>query len=100
MTNQERYRLLEQWGMYSDMKPLLIRNDVTIIDTAFSDTLVTFESGAEHYTIDLRPYRVRDGVVLFQPGKKPVFWSDRSLGFCCDVEESFWSYFDKKRESN
>lgn len=84
--------------MYSDMKPLLIRNDVTIIDTAFSDTLVTFESGAEHYTIDLRPYRVRDGVVLFQPGKKPVFWSDRSLGFCCDVEESFWSYFDRKRQ--
>jgi hypothetical protein len=72
----EIYELYGLHGYYTqDIKPVLLRNSVIIIDTIKHEQYVTIKDGREKYVIDLLRYRQDDGVLMFTPGKKPIYWN-------------------------
>jgi hypothetical protein len=72
----EIYRLYDLSGYYSEgIKPVLIDNSVTIIDTIKHERYVTIRDRDKKYLIDLLRYRKDDGVLMFKPGKPPIYWT-------------------------
>jgi hypothetical protein len=72
----EIYRLYDLYGYYTQgIKPVLVDNSVTIIDTIRHERYITIKDGDKKYLIDLMSYRRDDGVLMFKPGKSPVYWT-------------------------
>jgi hypothetical protein len=72
----EIYRLYDLYGYYTQgIKPVLLDNSVTIIDTIKHEKYVTILDGDKKYLIDLARYRKDDGVLMFKPGKPPIYWT-------------------------
>jgi hypothetical protein len=84
----EIYRLYDVYGYYTEgVKPLLILNEVTIIDTIKSEKYITIRDNDKKYIIDLSYYRQDDGVLMFKPGKSPIYWTMRK------EEENCFEYY-------
>ncbi|HEU5291725.1 MAG TPA: hypothetical protein VFU05_13845 [Cyclobacteriaceae bacterium] len=72
----EIYRLSELYGYYTQgIKPVLMDNSVTIIDTIKHEQYITIKDKDKNYVIDLTRYRKDDGVLMFKPGKRPIYWT-------------------------
>lgn len=72
----EIYSHYDLYGYYTrGIKPVLIKNKVTIIDTIRNERYVTIKDSNRQYIVDLSYYRRNDGVLIFKPGKKPVYWT-------------------------
>lgn len=84
----EIYRLYDLYGYYTEgIKPVLIQNEVTIIDTIKNEKYVTIKDNGKKYIIDLSYYRQDDGVLMFKPGKIPIYWTMRK------EEENCFEYY-------
>jgi len=69
------YEHYDNYGYYKQgIKPKLLKWSIAI-DTLIDEQYVEFRYQHELYIIDLKPYKYKDGVVMFKPGKKPVFWT-------------------------
>lgn len=72
----EIYRVYDLYGYYTQgIKPVLVDNSVTIIDTIRSEQYISILDRDKKYLIDLRRYRKDDGVLMFKPGKRPIYWT-------------------------
>jgi hypothetical protein len=92
---QEIYRTIDQVGYYGHLRKELESLHVTILRLQFTDEFVRFVEKDNSYIVDLRAYREIDGVLMFNPGKKPIFWtSSEAILKCKDMEGiGFW-YFN------
>lgn len=74
----EIYRLYDLYGYYSQgIRPILNQNKVSIIDTIKKEKYVTIIDKSKKYVVDLSYYRQDDGVLMFRPGKSPIYWTMR-----------------------
>lgn len=84
----EIYRLYDLRGYYTQgIKPVLSENGVTIIDTIKNEQYITIKDGDKKYIIDLTRYRKDDGVLMFNPGKRPIYWTMKK------DEENCYGYY-------
>jgi hypothetical protein len=84
----EIYRLYDLYGYYTQgIKPVLMDNSVTIIDTIKHEKYVTILDGDKKYLIDLARCRKDDGVLMFKPGKPPIYWTMKK------DEENCYGYY-------
>ena len=71
-----KYRLTEQHNYYAQgIKPILQKSSVEILDTISNDQLIKLTDKDGMYVIDLRTYKQTDGVLMYTPGKRPIFWT-------------------------
>ncbi len=84
--SQWRYNLIDQYGYYSgNIKPGLIAAKIDVIDTLNWRTVLFFEDEKHEYIVDVSAYKNRDGVLLYKPGKAPIFWTmDLYKSNCAD----------------
>jgi len=96
-TNHEwRYRMLDQFGYYnSTVKPILTENGIQTTDTIRWRTVLFFEDGKSEYIVDAGVYKGKDGVLMFTPGKAPVFWTNEVFRNNCDDTTFVKCYFGK-----
>jgi hypothetical protein len=84
----EIYHAYDLFGYYTQgIKPILLNNSVTIIDTIKHEQYITILDGGKKYLIDLAKYRKEDGVLMFKPGKPPIYWNMNK------EEENCYAYF-------
>ncbi len=84
----EIYRLTDLYGYYEQgIKPVLADNSVTIIDTIRHEQYITIRDNDKTYIIDLLRYRKDDGVLMFKPGKRPIYWTMKK------DEENCYGYY-------
>lgn len=78
------YNLLDQYGYYTQgLKPELLKYSVATIDTVKATGFITLKDQDISYLIDLSAYEQTDGVVMFTPGKRPIFWTmNRDQEYC------------------
>jgi len=70
------YDMTEQYFYFDkDIKPILKDNSVAIIDTIKNTPTIMFKDKNISFVIDLQKYKDHDGVLMFSPGKKPIFWT-------------------------
>jgi hypothetical protein len=92
--HQTYYRTVDQYGRYTAvMHPLLEKRGVRVIDTLIDRTVLFFEDSRNEYIVDVRKYFHNDGVLMFTPGKAPVFWTAAALSSCCDDTSFVNCYF-------
>jgi hypothetical protein len=92
---QEIYRTIDQVGYYGHLRKELESLDVTILRSQLTDDFVRFVEKDKSYLVDLRAYRETDGVLMFNPGKKPIFWtSSEAILKCKDMEGIGRWYFN------
>ena len=71
----EIYRLTEQHYHYmQDIKPELLKRSIPIIDILSNEKFITVTNHKESHILNLIAYQKMDGVLMFKPGKKPIFW--------------------------
>lgn len=81
------YRLTEQYNYYGQgIKPELLKSSVKIIDNIPFDQFIRIVDKENSYVIDLQTYKQTDGVLMYTPGKQPIFWTmkgdeDHCLGY-------------------
>jgi len=69
------YYHYDLYGYYSQgIKPALKKYAI-VIDSLIDKEVVEFIYQKERYVVDLKPYKNIDGVVMFNPGRKPIFWT-------------------------
>lgn len=74
--HQWRYGIIDQYGYYTAIvRPILERYDIQITDTIRSRTVFFFRDSITEYIVDATQYKSNDGVLIFTPGKAPIFWS-------------------------
>jgi hypothetical protein len=92
---QEIYRTIDQVGYYTNLRQELESLQVTILRSKFKDDFVKFVDNDNAYIIDLRAYIETDGVLMFNPGKRPIFWtSSEAILKCKDMEGVGRWYFN------
>jgi hypothetical protein len=70
------YGLYDLYGYYTlGIKPILEDNAVTVIDTINIEGYIAIKDNDKKYIIDLGRYRQEDGVLVFTPGKRPIYWT-------------------------
>lgn len=87
LTNQYFYFLKE-------IKPFLMKNSITIIDSVSDNRLLEFRHANFSVVVDPSDYKDQDGVLFFLPGKKPLFWTaDAEDRYCRNVSGIVSQYF-------
>jgi hypothetical protein len=78
---QTIYNAIDTYNMYlCSLKPKLNSSKIKIIEGNFDDDFVSFKIENCYYTINVKKYRQKDGIILYKSGKYPIFWDDQ---FCC-----------------
>lgn len=94
--HQWRYRVIDQHGYYSEIiRPVLKRCNIQITDTIKHRNVLFFTGAATEYIVDAGAYRSQDGVLLFTPGKAPVFWTTEVFRTNCQDTTFVKCYFGK-----
>lgn len=66
--------LTDQYYYFDRMiRPMLLENSITVIDSIRHTTVVEFKGTKESYVINLLKYSEQDGVLMFNPNRKPNF---------------------------
>lgn len=93
--HQTYYRMMDQYGHYTvRYRPLLESRGVKIISKP-TRTVYFFEDDKHEYIVDARSYLRNDGVLMFTPGKAPVFWTAAVMKPGCDDSTVVKCYFGK-----
>lgn len=71
------------------IKPILIENSIKIIDSVSNDYLLEFRVSDASVFVNPKDYNDQDGVLLFIPGKKPVFWTADREEISCKNSQGF-----------
>lgn len=94
--HQWRFRVTEQYDYYeSVVRPILNRCKVPTTDTIRYRNVLFFSDSTNEYIVDAGPYRSKDGVLLFTPGKAPVFWTTDVFRNNCTDSTFVKCYFGK-----
>lgn len=92
--HQTYYRTVDQYGFYITlMKPSLKSRGIQVIDTLMARNVLFFEDSGHEYIVNAAPYFHSDGVLLFTPGKAPVFWTTEMLNAQCSPADFLACYF-------
>jgi hypothetical protein len=84
----EKYNLTEQYNYYAQgIRPVLLKGSVVILDNLVRDQTINLKNKDNAYLIDLRSFAQTDGVLMYTPGKKPIFWTMKK------DEENCFGYF-------
>jgi hypothetical protein len=91
-----QYRMLYQLSYYtSTVKPVLAAIGIPMTDTIRSRTVLFFADEKNEYVVDATTYRGTDGVLLFTPGKAPIFWTNEVFRNNCEDTTFVKCYFGK-----
>jgi hypothetical protein len=90
------YELLDQHGIYQDfIVPVLDSLEIPVVDTIPDDVYIIFEDSTQTYIINIDRLKSEDGVLLYAPGKKPVFWQEKNMRLSCLEPTFIHCYFGK-----
>jgi len=89
------YALNNQYFYFvEELKPLLVRYSIAIIDSVSDNRLLEFRDANVSVVVDPKNYKDQDGVLLFLPGKKPIFWTvDAEDRYCRNATGIVSQYF-------
>lgn len=74
--HQWRYAITDQYGYYTALvRPILERYSISTTDTIRWRNILFFTDSITEHIVDAGYYRANDGVLLFTPGKAPIFWT-------------------------
>lgn len=92
---QTYYRMVDQYGYYITLvRPKLEGRGVKIISKP-ERTVYFFEDNKHEYIVDATVYSRNDGVLMFTPGKEPVFWTEAMMKPGCADSTFIECYFGK-----
>lgn len=69
------YHLTEQRNYYLSLKDIISKNSIVTIDTLKNEQFILFLDHKTAYTINVRQFYSSDGVLMYTPGKEPIFWT-------------------------
>lgn len=89
------YALKNQYFYFvKEIKPFLIKNSIAIMDSVSGERLLEFRNSTFSVVVDPNEYKDRDGILFFQPGKKPIFWTaDKEDRYCQNATGMVSQYF-------
>jgi len=89
------YELIEQDFYYKkEIKPILVQNSVNIIASTGGDQFLKFESN-DSFFVDVTKYLNEDGVLMFKPGKRPIFWTfKKEKKYCTELYGLVQKYYE------
>jgi hypothetical protein len=94
--HQWRYGITDQYGYYTAIvRPILERYGIPTIDTIRWRNVLFFTDSISEYVVDAGRYRSNDGVLLFAPGKAPIFWTRDVFRNNCTDTTFVKCYFGK-----
>lgn len=87
------YALTEQHNYYLDLKQILTKNSIATIDTLRREQFVMFSDLKTSYVINLHQFHQTDGVLMYTPGKEPIFWTMRTDEESCSGYEGIVKWY-------
>jgi len=74
--SNEIYFLTEQYNYYThNIRPYLSKKSVTILDSVSPDQFLKLKDKKNEFIVDLKSFKRKDGVLMFNPGKLPILWT-------------------------
>lgn len=90
------YDLQDQMGIYASiMRPVLDSMNITVIEGLPDSSYIMFKNSESISLVYLKTYRYEDGILLFKPGKKPVFLQEWRLNSSCMWSTVLHCYFEQ-----
>lgn len=92
---QAIYENIDAIGMYgSFIQPTLDQYEIPKIDAHIADSCYGFMVNEEVFLIDTKVMLRMDGVIFYQPGKTPVYWTPNRTCKTCKLVEGLECYYD------
>jgi hypothetical protein len=92
---QAVYETIDQNEMYKCYAlPVLKKKKITIVKGKFNEKKLTFLYQERPYTIDISYFNEFDGVIMYQPNKRPVLWTLDRFDKNCTIERFLDCYYN------
>ncbi len=91
---QTIYKTIDQYGIYDALvKPVLDSMAIKTIVGHYQDSVLSFSVDNSTYHIDITNFKENDGVILFNPNKKPILWTTDCNTKTCSERDFIKHYF-------
>ncbi|MFT5821570.1 MAG: hypothetical protein ACI8ZM_002823 [Crocinitomix sp.] len=91
---QQIYNSLDNRGFSVEVRDYLQELTIPAQKAHYTDEFATFMVNKDYYTISLAQFEKFDGLVLYNPPKKPVFWNSYNKPHSCTINEALNCYFN------
>lgn len=97
-SRQRIYRVTDQWGWFkTDIYPKIVENEIQMIDKPEDVECFVFEDHIGQYQVNVNDLKLKDGLLMFQVGKPPIFWTEHEFEkICADSDHLIDWYFNQE----